>query len=197
MSAEKSTQLLEGERILWKGHPKREAFSIVDYVSIIFLLVFGLAGYMVVSKVLTMFEVPTQGIEFIGNHYLIGFIIFYVGFIFINQIIRYEKKKHTYYFITNLRAIIVKRYRQEIFTSVKIYPGLEVNLKSDAKGNGTILFGSSSFLNLIFSATASANVHIDSDSEFYSTSPFSAGFYFIDDAKEVYQLVRKTMGDER
>lgn len=198
MSTEKPTQLLEGESVLWKGQPKRKTFSIVHPIIIMFLFVFGVMGYMAFTRIFNMFEVPAYGIETIGNKYLIGFAIFFIGFIIINQLSRNAKNKRTYYFITNLRAIIVRRYREEVFTSVKLYPDLSIELKLKAKGNGngSILFGSSAFLEFASPAFKNSNVHVYSNKKTFSASGFSAGFYNIDDAETVLRLLRKTMDND-
>jgi len=198
LSTQKRTQLLDGETILWKGKPVGAPFTMYDLVMILAVLfgsvmLLNIVKIVIVSFFSSFVDNPLYRTVVIG---CVTIPIFLILIIFFSA--RWNQRKNTYYFITNLRAIIYKRVFNEVFISVDFNPYFNMDMRAGKNGLGDIFFNTTSRLDM-FTQLERFRRTIDSGSEVsfrYASKPFSASFLGISDAEGVYQIIKQASGYE-
>jgi hypothetical protein len=142
--------LIMGERIIWTGQPeKRIIFSGEDILLVPFSLLWGGFAIWWEFAVLRAYDGSISSLSFIL--FGIPFVIMGLYFIFGRFIYKKYQKRHTYYAITDKRAIILtkKRFGKFIKTEyLNKIPSINKSIRSN--GIGTITFGNSSFIGSMY-----------------------------------------------
>ncbi len=110
--------------------------------------------------------------------------------------VKLKRVKNTFYFVTNLRAIIYQRYYHEIFVSVDFSPHFSMSFKPNSKGIGDIYFNTTPRADML---TRLENMNDNEgstlDTKFrYTAKPFSACFLKIENAEEVFGIIKQASG---
>lgn len=174
------SELLSDERIIWSGKPMEgRLFNKNDLFLIPFSIMF--LGFAIFWESSVIFEVGAPvffmlwGIPFI----LMGLYMVFGRFFYKSYL-----KRHTYYYVTNKRVIILKdtsnrKIEAEYIDSL---PSISKDVKGD--GSGTITFGNSSGF---------VGMYQNSGLEFFLKGKrheiLAPAFYDIDDVNKVYQIV--------
>jgi len=183
-------EIVPDEEILWVGQPDPAViFTNADIFLVPFSILWGGFAVSWECSALFMPVVSNHGTSFP----LIIFPLFGLPFVIIGLYITFGrfiykkwKKQHTYYAITNKRAIILSDSRRGNIRAVRIdtLQGLSRNMRSD--GHGSITFGEKSGYPLSY-----GNTGLDFFGSQYGEPPLT--FYDIKNASSVYELVNKLM----
>jgi hypothetical protein len=172
-------ELLRDERLLWTGQPDpSKLFTVMDLFLIPFSLVW--TGFVAVISIgmlsssqvpLFMLAVPTIMLA-VGLYLLIGRFIY-----------KAWRKRHTFYGVTDTRAIIVSDSARRKVEAAFLHSLPTINKKVNAAGFGSVWFGNRTIFDMY------ANTGLGVFSGFYGNS--APAFHDIADADKVYRLVQK------
>jgi hypothetical protein len=165
-----------GERILWNAQPKQGlTLQPSDAFMIPFSLLWG--GFAIFWE----FLVVTGGAPFFFALWGIPFVLIglhmIVGRFFVDAL----QRKRTYYALTNERIVIISGLFSRNVKTLNLKTLQEINLTLRRKGSGTITFGPVDPAAWRTWTTGSNR-----------TRPISSSLVMIENANEVYQLIRST-----
>lgn len=130
------------EGILWVGRPNRwKLLSTEDIALIPFsILWFGFACFWVIGVWTEPSHDPNAASRFAA---LFGLPFILIGLYMVigRFIYKFWEKSHTYYALTNQRAIIIRTGLSNNFTAVCLHILPTLNLQVRRDGSGTIIFG--------------------------------------------------------
>jgi hypothetical protein len=183
-------ELVPDEEILWVDQPDPSViFTNADIFLVPFSVFWG--GFAVFWECAALFmpRISNHGMSAPLTPFpLFGLPFVLIGFYFIFGRFIYKKwkKQHTYYAVTNKRAIILSDTNRGNIKAIRIntLQGLSRNMRSD--GHGSISFGEKSGYPLNY-----GNTGLDFFSSAYGEPPLT--FYDIKNAGTVYELVNKLM----
>lgn len=170
-------ELLDGEEILWMGQPdKWRFFTSYDWFTIpmsilwcAFIFPFVLTG--IASGKLFVILIP---------HVWVG-----VYLLFGRYILKFLRKTHTYYAVTNQRILILSRLFRRGFQAYSLFQSPVLEKHVGWGGVGTILFEAE----LSKSWWNSKQRQPRSSAAMEYIGHFTPGFYDIHDVDEVYRLI--------
>lgn len=175
-------ELNPGERIIWSGQPQQGLmFRQSDILAIPFSLLWG--GFAMVWE----FIVVSNGAPFFFTLWGIPFVLIGLYMIFGRFFYDSALRRKTYYALTNERAIIISGLFNRNTRSLDIKKLPEINISTKANGKGTITFGA-----LPPMAWMAAGSGFPSRGR-YNMPP---SFEMIDDAKNVYQQIKRVQREE-
>ncbi len=169
-------ELSSGERLLWYGRPQQgPVLRPTDAFMIPFSLLWG--GFSIFWEASVVIATAPSFFSLWGVPFVLIGLYMIIGRFFVDAYIRSK----TYYAVTSERILIVSGMLNREVRSLSLKTLSDINLKLKGNGSGTILFGNS-----IFGAA------------FYDGTPMPGsrryqppGFEFIENARTVYDLVRK------
>ncbi len=176
-------ELLEGEKIIWKGKPNSKVlFTSSDIFLVPFSLLWG--GFAIFGESMVLgvglFSDKAPAVAIIPFALFgIPFVLAGLYLIFGRFIYKKKKKERTIYAVTNKRILAItnmfgKNIQAEYIDKI---PSINISEKND--GNGTIKLGNSHFATGMYE-----NTGMDFLSGFYGKNPLA--LYDIDDVKKVY-----------
>jgi hypothetical protein len=171
-------ELDPGERLLWAGRPKQgTVFRGSDVFMIPFSLLWG--GFAIVWEIMALSiphkEVGPQSVIF--PLFGIPFVLIGLYMIFGRFIYDSRKRAHTYYGLSNQRAIIISGLFGRAVKSLNLRSLSDVSLSEKSDRSGTITFGQENQMGAFFGGGGFPGMH-------GSTAP---KFEFIENAKDVYK----------
>ena len=187
-------QLMDGEKLLWEGRPKFKIFSKLDILFVpITLLLAQLLPYFFksIKFFLGAFVLNITIILVLLMACFIYFLMFYfsINYILVRFFYKYYIISKSYYFLTNERALILKRIKHETLTSIVFGQSTCINIDHNSNGMGTIIFSDEKI---------SAYLYPDSSGVKQVKFGFRGkgklidqAFYNIKDAYDVYDLIEK------
>ena len=196
MTQEKETQLLDGETIIWKGHPHGLPVTI-DHLNHLFFLFLTCTFIYGVGRIAIPLIVPMLNDNPLYIQYLtFGAVLLFSLIVLIMGCIRFQRSKNTFYFVTNLRAMIYQQYHREIFISVDFCPSFSMSLQPGSNGFGNIYFNTTSRMDMLTQLeNQSDNARNTGSLKFrFTAKPFSACFLRLDNADEVFNIIKKASG---
>lgn len=172
LQQELSDALINNERLLWVGKPKK---GITLRSTDIFLIPFSLlwCGFAIFWE----YSVLKMGVSFMAL-FGIPFVLIGLYMVFGRFIVDAIKRKKTVYGITNDRVIIKSGLFKTSVSSINIKNLPQLNLLEHKNGQGSVLFTEQNTRNL-FEVNRNLN---------FSTGA-NIGIEFVDDAKKVYGLL--------
>jgi len=96
-------------------------------------------------------------------------------------------KRNTYYFVTNLRVLIIKNIRNPQTTALYLTKLDTIAKKVNSNGSGSIRFGRRAIVNGIYANTGLEFWTRQSTWTWYR--PIPPTFYYLEDANLVYNLI--------
>jgi hypothetical protein len=174
-------QVALGERVLWSGRPAQGImFRSSDLALIPFSLMWGgfafFWEYQVVSSEGAPFFFMLWGIPFVGiGLYLIA------GRFFFDSI----QRAHTFYGVTNQRAIIASGIWSRRVTSLQLRTLPDVSVEEKASGRGSISFGSAFLPGWTRGGIAA-----------WPGLQAGPAFELIENPKAVFEIIRKAQSGE-
>jgi hypothetical protein len=174
-------ELNPGERIIWSGQPQQGLMlRLADIFLIPFSLLWG--GFAVSWE----FGVIAGGAPFFFMLWGIPFVLvglyITIGRFFVDS----AQRNKTYYALTNERAIIRSGFFNQNMKSLDLKKLPEINLSTKSNGKGTITFGASHPMAWMYGGSGFPNMGR------YHIAP---SFEMIDDAKTVYQHIKRLQRD--
>jgi len=169
--------LVRGERIVWTGKPdERRLFSAADRFLIPFSLLwlaFTVLWLLDALGALPIGLVPDQGTFVVfGTVFLVMALYAAVGrFIF-----KRWMNAHTYYALTNRRALIVQQARRRNLAVFPLDQLTSIETSVQADGVGTVFLGQTTVFDAIYGNTGLS---------FLKSGVYTPAFYDISDAKGV------------
>lgn len=186
-------EMVPDEEILWTGQPDP---TVVFTSADVFLVPFSIiwAGFALFWELaVLLLPLLPSGANNAVRAPLFGFSLSGIPFIFVGFYItigrfmyKKWKKKHTFYVVTNKRAMVLHDNRKGSVKAVRIdkLPSLSRDMRSD--GHGTITFGDKSGFGNWY-----ANTGMDFFSRAYGEP--SVVFYDVSNANRIYELVNGLM----
>jgi hypothetical protein len=182
------SELLPGEKIVWTGQPERSVwFTGRDFHLIPFSVAFF--GFSIFIWLLALDEVtesaPHEDFSFIFPVFITSLLML-IGFYFcVGRIIfKNWRKKHTYYALTNRRALMLYLHIGRRMESLFLDCVPTINLSLRRSGVGTVRYGSTSSMDYYY-----GNSGLDILPGYKASLP--ASFFDIANARDVYQLAMR------
>jgi hypothetical protein len=169
-------ELSSGERLLWYGRPKLGlVLRPTDAFMIPFSLLWG--GFAIFWEASVVSITAPSFFSLWGVPFVLIGLYMIIGRFFVDAYIRSK----TFYAVTSERILIVSGMLNREVRSLSLKTLSDMNLKLKGNGSGTILFGNTTF-----------------GAAFYDGTPMPGSrryqppaFEMIEDARAVYELVRK------
>jgi len=175
-------ELNPGERMIWNGQPQ-QGFLLrpSDALLIPFSLLWGGSAIFWEANVVLSgapFSFMLAGIPFV----LIGLYLIF-GRFFVDM----TQRRKTYYALTNERVMIISGMFKRNIKSLDLKQLPEINITTRNDGKGTITFGPSYPMGWMSSVGGFSNA---------GSYPVAPGFEMIEDAKRVYQQIKRLQRGE-
>ena len=180
-----SSYLVPNERVLWEGRGKRKLTS-TSTGGLLFLVIFvGLALFFVLLFFLTSTSSRSRGdtapmiivpIMFVFIGLVVGIPLYMAG----------RQSGNARYIVTTLSAMIISQnmWPSKRVTVIALKNAPQITFTENRDGTGTIMFGSNPYM-----------AYGRAYSSWYADA--TPAFWNIERPLEVYQLIRKTMSDNR
>jgi hypothetical protein len=173
-------ELGSGERVLWKGRPRRGLrLRGSDIILIPFSLIWG--GFAIFWEAMALFKIPKNnapGVLF--PIFGIPFVLLGLYFIFGRFFVDAKMRESAEYAVTNRRAIIVSGIFSRRVRSINLQTTPEITLTERPDRSGTITFGS-----------APAYGRWGQRDLFFPGMSAQPAFDMIDDVRTVYGIIEK------
>lgn len=177
-----SSELLDNEEILWTGKPNyKKLFEKSD----IFLVPFSIIWLLIaiIFELIALIGTKEGGIidmifPIVGGMFiLVGLYYSFGRFIY-----KYNKKKKTYYVVTNDRILTIRKGKKRIISTKFIKDISEISKVNDKREMGTIVFDQNSHKKALF---------FDTGIELFSSNKteITIVFHDIEKVNNVYQII--------
>jgi len=184
--------LFPNEKILWSGQPKT---AILFTGPDIFLIPFSLlwCGFAIFWETSAIAVIPGDtpvGIDIVFPLFGIPFVAVGLYFVFGRFIYKAQKKKKTYYAVTDKRVLVLNTGRNQTLNEIDIKAATNMSKNVRRDGTGSITFGGQDYGILSFTNDMYANTGMD----FFSRSNRVA-FYDIENVDQVYKTIQRVKSD--
>jgi hypothetical protein len=176
-------ELLNGEKVLWKGSPNpKKIFTKADFLLIPLSIMWG--GFAVFWE----YSILSIRAPFFFKLWGIPFVLIGLYFIFGRFFWKAYRKSKTLYVVTNKRVFIIYKKINSYSISTEYLDRLtSIDKDQNQRGEGTIIIGNRTNIYALFE---------NSGMEFMIRSKGSGfSFYDIDNADEVFKIINSARED--
>jgi hypothetical protein len=175
-------ELNPGERIIWSGQPQQGLMlRPADIFMIPFSIMWG--GFAIFWE----FNVIASDAPFFFKLWGIPFVLIGLYMIFGRFFVDMAQRGKTYYALTSERVIILSGLFNQNVKTLRLNQLPEINISTRSNGKGTITFGASHPMAWMYSGSSFPNM---------GRYNFAPSFEMIDDAKTVYQQIKRLQRED-